>query len=127
MLQKITTFLMFDGEAEEAMRFYASLFADSEIQSVSRYGPGEAATEGTVQPASFVIADQPFMCLDSAAHHDFAFTPSTSLYVQCNSDAEIERLYGAFRQGGQALMPLDSYGFVPNLVGSETVSASRGS
>jgi predicted 3-demethylubiquinone-9 3-methyltransferase (glyoxalase superfamily) len=110
-LQKITTFLMFEGKAEEAMRFYTSLFADSEVLSITRYGPAEAGPEGTVQLASFALAGQPFMCIDSAVSHNFTFTPSMSLYVQCDSDDEIERLYGALREGGQVLMPLDSYDF----------------
>jgi predicted 3-demethylubiquinone-9 3-methyltransferase (glyoxalase superfamily) len=112
-LQKITTFLMFEGKAEEAMRFYTSLFADSEIRSVTRYGADEAGAEGTVQHATFTLAGQQFMCIDSPATHDFAFTPSMSLYVQCASDEEIERLYGALGEGGQVLMPLDCYGFSP--------------
>ena len=110
-LPKITTFLMFEGRAEEAMRFYTSLFANSEIGSIARYGPGEAGTEGTVQHASFVLAGQQFMCIDSPAPHDFTFTPSMSLYVECDSEEEIERLYDALGDGGQVLMPMDSYGF----------------
>ncbi len=112
-LQKITTFLMFEGNAEEAMRFYTSLFAESEILSTARYGPDEAGAEGTVQHATFTLAGQQFMCIDSPASHDFAFTPSISLYVQCVSDDEIERLYRVLGDGGQVLMPLDSYGFSP--------------
>ncbi|OBG25576.1 VOC family protein [Mycobacterium sp. E3198] len=112
-MHKITTFLMFEGKAEEAMRFYTSLFADSEIRSMTRYGPDEAGVEGTVQHATFTLAGQQFMCIDSPATHDFAFTPSMSLYVQCDSADEIERLYEALGQGGQVLMPLDGYGFSP--------------
>src|SRR4051794_24213843 len=102
---------MFEGKAEEAMRYYTSLFADSEIARMARYGPGEAGPEGTIQQASFVLAGQKFMCIDSPASHDFTFTPSMSLYVQCDSDDEIERLYHALGDDGQVLMPLDSYGF----------------
>ncbi|OBG18801.1 VOC family protein [Mycobacterium sp. 852002-51057_SCH5723018] len=112
-LHKITTFLMFEGKAEEAMRFYTSLFADSGIRSMTRYGPDEAGAEGTVQHATFALAGQQFMCIDSPASHGFSFTPSISLYVECASDDEIERLYGALLEGGQVLMPLDSYGFSP--------------
>ena len=110
-LPKITTFLMFEGRAEEAMRFYTSLFANSEIRSIARYGPGDAGAEGTVQHASFALGGQQFMCIDSPASHDFTFTPSMSLYVECDSEEEIERLYDALGDGGQVLMPLDSYGF----------------
>jgi predicted 3-demethylubiquinone-9 3-methyltransferase (glyoxalase superfamily) len=109
--QKITTFLMFEGNAEEAMRFYTSLFSGAEVLSVSRYGPGEAGAEGTVQHASFSLAGQTFMCIDSPAEHQFGFTPSMSLYVQCESDEEIDRLYGRLAEQGQELMPLGSYGF----------------
>ena len=110
-VQKITTFLMFEGKAEEAMRFYTSLFAESGISSMTRYGPGEAGPEGTVQLATFVLAGQEFKCIDSHMSHGFTFTPSMSLYVQCDADEEIERLYGALGEGGQVLMPLDSYDF----------------
>ena len=109
--QKITTFLMFEGNAEEAMRFYTSLFSGAEVLSVSRYGPGEAGAEGTVQHATFSLAGQTFMCIDSPAEHQFGFTPSMSLYVQCDSDDEIDRLYGRLAEQGQELMPLGSYGF----------------
>jgi len=110
-VQKITTFLMFEGKAEEAMRFYTSLFADSEIRTMTRYGPGEAGPEGTVQLATFALAGQELKCIDSFVSHEFTFTPSMSLYVQCDSDVEIERLYDALGQDGQVLMPLDSYDF----------------
>lgn len=109
--QKITTFLMFEGTAEQAMTFYTSLFDDAEILAITRYGPGESGAEGTVQHATFSLAGQRFMCIDSAVAHEFGFTPSVSLYVQCDTDDEIEHLYAALSEGGRELMPLDSYGF----------------
>jgi predicted 3-demethylubiquinone-9 3-methyltransferase (glyoxalase superfamily) len=109
--QKITTFLMFqNGNAEEAMRFYTSLFTGAEVLSVSRYGPGEEGAEGTVRHATFSLAGQPFMCIDSAVEHGFGFTPAISLYVQCDSEDELDRLYGKLAEQGQELMPLGSYG-----------------
>ncbi|WP_336207011.1 VOC family protein [Nonomuraea sp. LPB2021202275-12-8] len=111
MSQKITTFLMFEGCAEEAMNFYLSLFDDSEVLAITRYGPGEAGVEGSVMHATFRLADQEYMTIDSAVSHQFTFTPSISLYVQCETDAEIERLYPALAEKGATLMPLDSYGF----------------
>jgi predicted 3-demethylubiquinone-9 3-methyltransferase (glyoxalase superfamily) len=109
--QKITTFLMFEGSAEEAMTFYMSLFDDAEILAITRYGPGETGAEGTVQHATFSLAGQSFMSIDSNVNHGFSFTPSISLYVQCETEDEIDRLYAAFMEKGQALMPLGSYGF----------------
>jgi len=110
--QKITTFLMFEGgKAEQAMAFYATLFEDAEILSITRYGPGEAGTEGTVQLAVFSLAGQQFMCIDSYVTHEFGFTPSMSLYIRCETEEEIDRLYAVLAEGGSPLMPLGSYGF----------------
>ncbi|HZP54491.1 VOC family protein [Actinocrinis sp.] len=109
--QKITTFLMFEGSAEEAMNFYVSLFDDGEVTAVTRYGAGEAGAEGSVQHATFTLAGQQLMCIDSPAHHEFGFTPAMSLFVQCDSAEELDRLYGALAKDGQDLMPLGDYGF----------------
>ncbi|MEV7616644.1 VOC family protein [Streptomyces sp. NPDC089799] len=109
--QKITTFLMFEGRAEEAMGFYTSLFDDGRIIDITRYGAGEPGPEGTVQVAVFQLAGQRFMCIDSPAKHQFGFTPAVSLYVDCADGAELERLYAALSEGGAALMPLGDYGF----------------
>jgi predicted 3-demethylubiquinone-9 3-methyltransferase (glyoxalase superfamily) len=110
-MQKITTFLMFEGRAEEAMRFYMSLFPDSEIRSISRYGENEAGAAGTVRHAVFSLGGQAFMCIDSFVHHAFTFTPATSLYVTCETESEIDALFAALSEGGLVLMPLDAYPF----------------
>jgi predicted 3-demethylubiquinone-9 3-methyltransferase (glyoxalase superfamily) len=102
---------MFEGVAEEAMNFYVSLFPGSEILRVERYGPGEPGAEGTVKIATFTLAGQEFLCIDSFVKHDFTFTPSMSLFVECESDAEIEAVFSKLSAGGVVLMPLDNYGF----------------
>jgi predicted 3-demethylubiquinone-9 3-methyltransferase (glyoxalase superfamily) len=109
--QKITTFLMFEGNAEEAMTFYLSLFEDAEVVSISRYGPDGPGKEGTVQQATFSLAGQSFMCIDSPVKHEFSFTPAMSLFVQCASEAELDRRYAALAEQGAELMPLGNYGF----------------
>jgi len=111
--QKITTFLMFEGNAEEAMTFYLSLFDDAEIISITRYGADGPGADGSVQHASFSLAGERFMCIDSPAKHEFTFTPSMSLFVQCEDEAEIDRLYAALAEQGTELMPLGDYGFSP--------------
>lgn len=111
MSQKITTFLMFEGAAEEAVTFYTSLFDDAEIRTITRYGAEGPGAEGSVQLALFTLAGQEYMAIDSSMPHDFTFTPAVSLYVQCDSEEEIERLYAALAEKGQPLMPLNSYGF----------------
>ena len=110
-MQKLTTFLMFAGQAEEAMNFYLSLFEDSKVLSITRYGPGEAGAEGSVMHATFTLNGQEFMCIDSNIEHGFTFTPAMSIYVNCESEAEIDRLFDALSNAGQVLMPLDRYPF----------------
>jgi predicted 3-demethylubiquinone-9 3-methyltransferase (glyoxalase superfamily) len=110
-VQKITTLLMFDGRAEEAINLYIALFDNCRIVGISRYdenGPGEA---GKVMHALFELAGQEFMAIDSAVEHDFTFTPATSLFVNCESNGELERVFGRLAEGGSVFMPLGSYGF----------------
>ncbi|MBY8862592.1 VOC family protein [Nocardia sp. CA2R105] len=109
--QKITTQLMFEGAAEAAMTFYTSLFEDGAVLEIERFAAGEPGPEGTVKRAVFALAGQQFSCIDSFVHHEFGFTPSMSLFVECSSDAELERLYTALSEGGGQLMPLGEYGF----------------
>ena len=109
--QKIHTFLMFEGKAEEAMNFYTSLFDRSEIVSISRYDENGPGTEGTVIHATFTLNGQEFMCIDSFVKHDFTFTPAMSLYVTCETEEEIETVFNKLAQDGAILMPLGSYPF----------------
>ncbi|MDM5239278.1 hypothetical protein COE30_14865 [Bacillus cereus] len=109
--QKINTFLMFEGKAEEAMDFYTSLFDQSEIISISRYDENGPGKEGTVIHATFTLNGQEFMCIDSYVKHDFTFTPAMSLYVTCETEEEIETVFHQLAQDGKVLMPLGSYPF----------------
>ncbi len=109
--QKITTFLMFEGKAEEAMNFYTSLFDQSEIVNISRYDENGPGKEGSVIHATFTLNGQEFMCIDSYVKHGFTFTPSMSLYVTCETEEEIETVFHKLSQDGSVLMPLGSYPF----------------
>ncbi|GGR83504.1 VOC family protein [Streptomyces humidus] len=111
--QKVTPFLMFDGIAEEAMSFYVSLFDGAEVVGITRYGAEGPGKEGSVQHATFSLAGVQFMCIDSPVKHDFTFTPAVSLFVQCQDEAELNRLYAALAERGTVLMPLGDYGFSP--------------
>lgn len=104
--QKITTFLMFTGKAEEAINFYISIFDHSEIISIYRYGANEAGDEGTVLHATFSLKGQMFMGIDSSVKHEFSFTPAISLFVTCDSEEEIDRSFEKLSQDGTVLMPL---------------------
>ncbi|ALQ68066.1 MULTISPECIES: VOC family protein [Bacillus cereus group] len=109
--QKITTFLMFEGKAEEAMNFYTSLFDQSEIVNISRYDENGPGKEGTVIQATFTLHGQEFMCIDSYVNHNFTFTPAMSLYVTCDTEEEIETAFNKLAEDGAVLMPLGAYPF----------------
>lgn len=112
MARAFSTFLMFDGQAEQAMNFYVSLFPGSEVQSLERYGAGEPGREGSVKVARFVLGGRHAMsCIDSPVKHAFTFTPSVSIFVDCEDEAELERVFAEISSGGQILMPLGNYGF----------------
>lgn len=109
--QTITTFLMFEGKAEEAMTFYVSLFPNSAITTINRYPDDGSTFAGAVQHATFTLHGQQFMAMDSTIQHAFTFTPSMSLFVTCQSEDEIDRLFGQLADGGATLMALDNHGF----------------
>jgi predicted 3-demethylubiquinone-9 3-methyltransferase (glyoxalase superfamily) len=107
----ITTFLMFSGQAEDAMKFYVGLFENSEIIDIKRYGPNEAGQEGTVMQALFSLNGENLMCIDSPVKHDFTFTPAVSLFVSSPDESRIVDYFEALSAGGQVFMPLDTYAF----------------
>ncbi len=111
MATTISPFLMFQGRAEEAMQFYIGLFPDGKVQSIKRYGKEGPGPEGTVLLATFEVAGQRVMCIDSPSPQEFTFTPSFSFFVDCDSESQIDELYAALSEEGSALMPLGEYGF----------------
>ena len=114
-MKSLTPFLMFNpsenGLAEAAMDFYCSVFEDSRIVKIDRYGPGEQGPEGTVRVAEFELGGNRLMAIDSPAAHAFGFTPAISFWIDCASTDEVERLAAALGEGGNALMPVGNYGF----------------
>jgi predicted 3-demethylubiquinone-9 3-methyltransferase (glyoxalase superfamily) len=102
--RKITPFLMFvgrqHGKAEEAMKFYASLFPGSSIEQVERYGAGQGETEGTVMHGRFTLSGGEFMAMDSAREHASTFTPAVSFAVDCRTQEEVDDLWKKLSQGG---------------------------
>ena len=111
MAKKVTPFLVFEGRAEEAMKFYVATIKDSRIDTIDRYGPEGPGPEGSVRTATMTLAGQPVMCIDSPAKHAFTFTPATSFFVECETVEELDELYAALSEGGKELMPPDNYGF----------------
>jgi predicted 3-demethylubiquinone-9 3-methyltransferase (glyoxalase superfamily) len=107
----ITPFLMFEGAAEAAMNFYASLFPGSTIDSITRYGASGPGPEGSVMQAAMTLKGQKLFFIDSPVKHAFTFTPAISLMVDCDSAAEVDRLFTTLSEQGKTLMPLDAYPF----------------
>lgn len=114
-MRALTPFLMFcgdqHGKAEEAIRRYCSIFDDSRVLHIDRYGPDDNGPEGTVRVATFEIGGNAMMAIDSAAPHAFTFTPAISLWIECSSPEELERLSTSLGEGGAMLMPPGDYGF----------------
>jgi predicted 3-demethylubiquinone-9 3-methyltransferase (glyoxalase superfamily) len=102
--QKITPFLMFVGEqhgkAEEAMNFYISMFENSGVTSITRYGKNEDEPMGTVKHSIFTLESQEFMAIDSAFKHDFTFNEAISFIVNCETQEEVDRLWNKLSEGG---------------------------
>ncbi len=111
MARGVATQLMFEGKAEEAMNFYVSLFRGSEVVRVERYGPGEPGAEGSVKRAEFMLGGHRMACIDSPIKHAFTFTPSASLFVDCDDEAELDAAFAQLSAGGAVLMPPGNYGF----------------
>ena len=103
--QKIAPFLMFvgaqRGKAEEAMKFYISLFRDSDIISIERYGKGEQGPEGKIVHAVFSLDGQEFMAMDGAIELSFTFTEAISFFVNCKTQEEVDELWKKLTEGGE--------------------------
>ncbi|HML28918.1 MAG TPA: VOC family protein [Hyphomicrobium sp.] len=96
--QKIRTCLWFDREAEDAANFYVSLFENSRVLGVSRYGNNMPLAAGTIMTIDFELAGTKFMALNGGPL--FKFTEASSMVVDCESQSEIDRLWSAFLFGG---------------------------
>ena len=98
-MQKITPFLWFDGNAEEAMNFYVSVFKNSKVVSVRRYGKAGPGKEGTVMTGTFQIEGQEFFVLNGGPQ--YKFTPAISLFVNCETQPEVDELWEKLSAGGR--------------------------
>jgi predicted 3-demethylubiquinone-9 3-methyltransferase (glyoxalase superfamily) len=98
-MQKITPFLWFDGKAEEAMNFYISIFKNSKVGRVTRYGEAGPGPKGTVMSATFQLEGQEFMALNGGPQ--FRFTPAISFFVNCETQQEVDELWEKLCEGGK--------------------------
>jgi predicted 3-demethylubiquinone-9 3-methyltransferase (glyoxalase superfamily) len=100
-IQKITPFLWFDNQAEEAARFYTSIFKNSKIQTITRYGDAGPGPKGSVMTVAFQLDGQEFVALNGGAH--FKFSEAISLVVNCESQAEVDEFWEKLSAGGQII------------------------
>jgi predicted 3-demethylubiquinone-9 3-methyltransferase (glyoxalase superfamily) len=98
-MQNITPFLWFDGKAEEAMNFYVSIFKNSKIGSVARYGEAGPGPKGTVMTAVFELNGQEFIALNGGPH--FKFTEAISFVVNCETQEEVDEFWEKLSEGGE--------------------------
>jgi predicted 3-demethylubiquinone-9 3-methyltransferase (glyoxalase superfamily) len=97
----ITPFLWFDGNAEEAVALYTSLFADARITATTHYGPGAPLPEGAVLTIAFELAGQRFVALNAGSQ--YRFTPAISFAVACDTQAQIDALWERLSEGGSEM------------------------
>ena len=97
-MQKITPFLWFDGNAEEAVNFYVSIFKNSKVLSIARYGEAGPGPKGTVMTAAFQLDGQEFVALNGGPQ--FKFTEAISFWVRCETQEEIDEMWEKLSAGG---------------------------
>jgi predicted 3-demethylubiquinone-9 3-methyltransferase (glyoxalase superfamily) len=129
-MQKLSTCLWFDTEAEEAAHFYTSIFKDSRIVDVSRYGEAGPGEPGSVLTVTFELAGQEFMALNGGPA--FKFNEAISIFVKCENQAEVDEYWERLTEGGeesQCGWLKDKYGLswqiVPNALGELLSDANR--
>jgi predicted 3-demethylubiquinone-9 3-methyltransferase (glyoxalase superfamily) len=98
-MKKITPFLWFEDKAEEAMNFYVSIFKNSKVGSVTRYGEAGPGPKGSVMTASFNLDGQDFIALNGGPH--FRFTEAISFSVDCKTQEEVDQFWEKLSEGGQ--------------------------
>ena len=98
-MQKITPFLWFDTEGEDAARFYTSVFPNSKIGEIARYGSAGPRPEGTVMTVSFELDGQRFVALNGGP--EFAFSEAVSFLVNCDTQDEVDSYWSALSEGGE--------------------------
>jgi predicted 3-demethylubiquinone-9 3-methyltransferase (glyoxalase superfamily) len=98
IMQKITPFLWFNGNAEEAARFYSSVFSDAQLGKIVRMGAETTGTEGPVLTATFSLFGQQFIALNGGPQ--YSFTPAISFVVNCDTQEEIDELWQKLSEGG---------------------------
>lgn len=105
-----TPFLMFQGQAQAAIDRYVAVLPNTRVLQMTRHD-GAGTGGGSVKLARVAICGNTFLFSDSPPVHAFSFTPSCSVFIDCDSREQQQRIFDALADGGQVRMPLDDYGF----------------
>jgi len=130
-MQKISPFLWFDDQAEEAVNFYTSIFKNSKILNVTRYGEVGPGPKDSVMTVTFQLEGQEFMALNGGPH--FKFTEAISFVVKCKTQEEVDDLWEKLSEGGREKIQCgwlkDKYGvswqIVPTILGEMISDPNR--
>ena len=110
-MTRVSTHLMFQGNATEALDTYSTVFSDFIVENVEKYGEDEQGKPDTIKQAYVSFAGHRLIVIDSPPVHEFEFTPSMSLFVDFESEDALETAFAQLSEGGKVMMPLDDYGF----------------
>ena len=110
-MTRVSTHLMFQGNASEALDTYSSIFPDFTIEAMERHEADEQGASGTIKQAQISFAGHSLIVIDSPPVHDFDFTPSMSLFVNFESEEMLQSAFARLSVDGSVMMPLDDYGF----------------
>lgn len=110
-MNKARTHLMFQGEADEAIGLYSSIFKDFQVEVTDRYGLRDSLPEGSIKLANVSFLGHEMIIFNSPPVHEFTFTPSTSLIIDFDTEEELKLSFGKLSDGGKGMMPPDNYGF----------------
>src|SRR5690242_4628591 len=100
-MKKITPFLWFDGNAEEAANYYVSIFKNSKLGQISRFGDAAPGPPGSVMSVSFELDGQEFVALNGGPQ--FTFSPAVSFFVNCETQEEVDHFWEKFSDGGEIM------------------------
>lgn len=110
-MTRVSTHLMFQGSATDALDTYSIVFSDFVVENVEKYGEDEDGKFGTIKQAQVSFAGHRLIVFDSPPVHEFDFTPSMSLFVDFESEEALDTAFAQLSEGGKTMMPLDDYGF----------------
>lgn len=128
-MQKIIPFLWFDDKAEEAANFYVSIFNNSKIENISRYGDAGPGASGSVMVVEFQLEGQDFMALNGGESASQSQPQAIALFVNCETQTELDALWDKLAEGGEKIQCgwlRDKYGFSWNIVPAGLVDVLSG-